>query len=382
MASEIFANFAHFTELHIFPNFPHIKLRILTCQVMNLIDDPIDFEETRLCWGGSLDRLDKVGGFSYNRGMDLTQHVKDTALSLGFDAVGITHAGAVGPRDRERFARWLEAGHQAGMGYMARDADKRMDPGLLLEGARSIVCVGLNYNPPDVGATTSAGPVGRVTDFALYDDYHDFIRVRLKRLAAAMRKLVSPQSCEFKVCVDSVPLAERAIAQRAGLGFLSVNHCLIHPVFGCMILLGELITTVELEPDEPMDRPCLGCQKCIRACPTGALGRDGSFDAGKCISYLTIEHKAQIVPEMANKIGDRLFGCDACIRCCPHQLNVPVAANPDFQFYPERRTICLREMLNWTEADFNRAFGGSVVFRIGLERLGRNARICLANQRR
>lgn len=312
--------------------------------------------------------------------MNLTQHVKEMALSLGFDAVGITHSGPVGLRDQERFSRWLDSGHHTGMGYMARNADKRMDPGLLLEGARSIVCVALNYNPSDIGTTVSTGPVGRVADFALYDDYHDVIRVRLKRLAEAIRKLVAPQSCGFKVCVDSVPLAERAIAQRAGLGFLAVNHCLIHPRFGCTVLLGELITTVELEPDEPMDQPCLGCQKCIRACPTGALGRDGSFNAGKCIGYLTIEHKGNIDPELASKIGDRLFGCDECIRCCPHQLNVPVAANPDFRIHSERRAISLQDILNWTQGDFDRAFGGSAVERIGLELLKRNARICLANQ--
>lgn len=314
--------------------------------------------------------------------MNLTQHVKETAKALGFDAVGITHAGSVGLRDRERFVRWLEAGNNAGMRYMARNCDKRMNPGLLLEGAKSIVCVAINYNPPEMEAQSSVVPTGRVADFALYDDYHDFIRLRLRRLAEAIRTAVVPQSCEFKICVDSVPLLERTIAQRAGLGFVAVNHGLIHPELGCKILLGELITTAELVPDEPMDRPCIGCMKCVRVCPTGALGRDGTFDAGKCISYLTIEHKGEVGPELAAKVGDRLFGCDECMNCCPHQLNVPVAANPDFRIHSERRAISLQDILNWTQGDFDRAFGGSPVGRIGLERLKKNARICLANQQR
>jgi epoxyqueuosine reductase len=178
-----------------------------------------------------------------------------------------------------------------------------------------------------------------------------------------------------------VPLAERAIAQRAGLGFLGLNHGLIHPRLGCKMLLGELATTVQLTSDWPMDQPCLGCEKCYRACPTGALGRDGSFDAGKCISYLTIEHKGQIGPELAARIGDRLFGCDECINCCPHQLNAPVASNPDFRIHSELWEISLRDILKWTVADFDRVVGGSAIHRIGLEQLRRNAQICLHNSK-
>lgn len=312
--------------------------------------------------------------------MDLTQYVKETALSLGFDAVGITHAGPIDDRHRQRFRRWLVAGHADEMRYMARNLDKRVDPGRLLKRARSVVCVALNYNPSESEVVdSSVAPLGRIADFALYDDYHVFMRGRLRRLANAIRRAVAPRACVFRSCVDSVPLAERAIAQRAGLGFIGLNHCLIHPRLGCKILLGALVTTVNLTPDSPMEQPCLGCEKCYRACPTGALGLDGSFDAGKCISFLTIEHKSEIEPELAGKIGDRLFGCDECIRCCPHQEKGPVASNVDIRFHPERRKISLRDILNWTEEDFDRVFGGSAVHRIGLERLRRNAQICIFN---
>jgi epoxyqueuosine reductase len=327
-----------------------------------------------------LEHLDNPWSLSYNSGMDLTQHVKETALSLGFDAVGITHAGPIDDGHRRRIDRWLEDGHAAQIRYMVRNLDKRVDPGRLLKRARSVVCVALNYNPPESeGVDSFPVPVGRIADFALYDDYHGFMRGRLRRLANAIRRAVAPRVCVFRSCVDSVPLAERAIAQRAGLGFLALNHCLIHPRLGCRILLGELVTTVQLTPDSPMEQPCLGCERCYRACPTGALGRDGSFDAGKCISYLTIEHKGEIAPELTARIGDRLFGCDECIRCCPHQVNMPLASNPDFHFHPNRREISLHDILNWTEADFNRTFIGSTVHRIGLEQFQRNARICLEN---
>jgi len=312
--------------------------------------------------------------------MDLTQHVKETALSLGFDVVGITHAGPIDDGHRQRLGRWLEDGHVAEMRYMVRNLDKRVDPGRLLKRARSVVCVVLNYNPPKSGVVDSSPvPVGRIADFAIYEDYHDFMRGRLRRLANAIRRAVAPKACAFRVCVDSVPLAERAIAQRAGLGFLGLNHCLIHPRLGCRILLGGLVTTVNLTPDWPMEQPCLGCEKCYRACPTGALGRDGSFDAGKCVSYLTIEFKGEISPDLAARIGDRLFGCDACIRCCPHQANTPPASNPDFHFHPSGRKISLHDILKWTQGDFDRTFSGSAVHRIGLSQLQRNARICLGN---
>ena len=279
------------------------------------------------------DRLDNLPVLSYNPAMDLTQYVKETALSLGFDAVGITHAGPIDDQHRQRFGRWLDAGHAAEMRYMARNLDKRVNPGRLLKRARSVVCVALNYNPPESEVVDSSpAPVGRIADFAIYDDYHNFMRGRLRRLANAIRRAVAPRACVFRSCVDSVPLAERAIAQRAGLGFVALNHCLIHPRLGCKILLGELVTTVQLTPDLPMERPCLGCEKCYRACPTGALGRDGSFDAGKCISFLTIEHKGEIAPELADQIGDRLFGCDECINCCPHQLNAPAALKSGVSF--------------------------------------------------
>ena len=149
----------------------------------------------------------------------------------------------------------------------------------------------------------------------------------------------------FKICVDSVPLAERALAVRAGLGFIGKNHMLINPEFGCKIFLGEIITDLKLELDVPVIAPeintCSHCEKCINICPTGALRPDGLLDASKCINYLTIEYKGEIPAELAEKIGNRLFGCEECINVCPYQKNAPACKNKQFQFHPERAQVNL-----------------------------------------
>ena len=186
----------------------------------------------------------------------------------------------------------------------------------------------------------------------------------------------------FKACVDSVPLAERALAQRAGLGFIGKNHMLIHPEFGNHILLGELITTLELKADSPLEnQSCGDCGKCLRACPTGALGSDGSFDARKCISYLTIEDGNTGVPRAVKNTCDRdgrapnyIFGCDECILACPHEINAPPRKNPNFQFHPEWQKLTPQQIQNMTEDQFQKTFANSGFIRLGLERLKRNCK--------
>ena len=149
---------------------------------------------------------------------------------------------------------------------------------------------------------------------------------------------------KFKICVDSAPLAERALAVRAGLGFIGRNHMLINPELGCQIFLGEIVTTLGLRTDEPTAGDCADCSQCIDACPTGALRSDGQFDASRCINYLTIEHKGPIAPEMAEKIGDRVFGCNECVLVCPYQKDAPACTNKKFKFHGDRaklELVCL-----------------------------------------
>jgi len=312
--------------------------------------------------------------------MSLEQEIKDRALKLGFDAVGITDASPIAETDIERLRTWLQAGRAGQMGYLHRNFDKRIHPAALLESARSVIVVALNYKPAEDEAPASSehGPSGTVAMYARYEDYHDFMRPRLHELADFIRSKTDDAQ-RFKACVDSVPLAERALAMRAGLGFIGKNHMLIHPTLGPQIFLGELVTTVELCPDDPTIGTCVGCDRCIRACPTGALGIDGEFDANQCISYLTIEHKGAIAPELAEKMGDRVFGCDACVVVCPYRHAAVACANRQIRFYPERARLDLSHIHEMTPESFAAEFEHSPLTRPGLATLQRNARFCIAN---
>ncbi len=319
--------------------------------------------------------------------MSLSQDIKHKTIELGFDLVGVTDAAAIDARQAEAFARWLESGFAGDMTYMHRNLQKRLDPAKLAEGARSVIVVGLNYTPAQLtkdegrGTRDEGQESGLVANYALYEDYHQFIKERLRDLAAFLNSLVDAQS-RFKICVDSVPLAERALAVRAGLGFIGRNHMLINPELGCQIFLGEIVTGLVLEPDEPIAADCSDCRKCIEACPTGVLRSDGQFDAGRCINYLTIEHKGPIPPELAERIGDRVFGCGECVLACPYQKNAPACANRQFTFHGDRANLDLHEILNLDAESFEAGFSDSPIKRLGLEGLKRNARICLANAAR
>ena len=227
----------------------------------------------------------------------MKEQIRQYCLDLGFDAVGITTAEPVETAHVQYFRQWLDAGLAADMGYMHRNTEKRFDPAKLLNCAKSVICVALNYR---LNKNQQAdNPSVRIARFAQYEDYHPFIKDRLFKLAEFIVRVgrAHADQIKFKACVDSVPIAERALAQRAGLGFIGKNHMLINPELGNQILLGELITTLELEPDEPFEQiPCGDCGRCIRACPTGALSFDGTFDARKCISYQTIESPLQPPP--------------------------------------------------------------------------------------
>jgi epoxyqueuosine reductase len=313
--------------------------------------------------------------------MSLEQQIKDKAIELGFDAVGITDASPIDPPQVEHLRTWLAAGCAGQMQYMHRHLEKRTNPAELLEGAASVIVVALGYKPP---ADQAAPPpsTGSVAAMARYDDYHIVIKSLLYELESLIRSWVS-EPLRFKVCVDSTPLAERALAVRAGLGFIGLNHSLIHPTLGPQLFLGELVTTARLTPDEPgrtgFGPSCSDCRRCIRACPTGALQEDGTFDARKCISYLTIEHKGDIDPELSRKMGTHLFGCDECTQVCPFHISAPVCRNPVLKYHPDRARLDLHDLLRMDRGRFESRFADSPLLRCGLDGLQRNARICLQN---
>jgi epoxyqueuosine reductase len=312
--------------------------------------------------------------------MSLSQDIKHKAIELGFDLIGVTDASPIDAGQAEIFAQWLKSGYAGQMAYMHRNLQKRLNPARLFENAQSVIVVGLNYMLPrhTPEPSESAALMGRIAGYAQYEDYHSFIKERLYGLFDFIKSLVGT-GVKSKICVDSVPLAERALAVRAGLGFIGKNHMLINPGLGCRIFLGEIITDLKLPSDGPIAGDCANCRKCLDVCPTGALRPDGQFDAGLCINYLTIEYKGQIPPGLAEKLGDRLFGCEECIAVCPYQKQAPACKNKQFKFYRDRARIDLQEILNLDAEAFEARFAESPIKRIGLEGLKRNARICLAN---
>jgi epoxyqueuosine reductase len=312
--------------------------------------------------------------------MGLFEDIKQRAIELGFDLVGVTDASPINVEQVELLTGWLGSGRAGQMNYLHRNFEKRINPANLLEGAQSVICVGLNYKPPKQKALDTTGPTGSVASYARYEDYHIFIKKQLRKLVDFITS-VAGREHKFKICVDSAPLTERALAARAGLGFIGKNHMLISPTLGPQIFLGEIITTLKLPIDKPIAGDCSDCSKCIGSCPTSALGPDGWFDANKCISYLTIEYKGRIPADLAEKIGDRLFGCDECVLACPYQQKAPVCKNTEFKFYSDRAEFDLQKILNMTEGQFQVEFADSVILRLGLDRLKRNAKICLANSK-
>jgi len=316
--------------------------------------------------------------------MSFSEDIKCKALDLGFDVAGVTEASAIGERDVESLAQWQRSGFAGQMAYMERNFEKRTNPRALLEGAQSVICLALNYKCAHGGNGDKAETpraTGRIARYAQYEDYHFFIKKQLRRLVDFIASAAG-RDFRFKLCVDSVPLAERSLAVRAGLGFIGKNHMLINPEYGPEVFLAEIITDLALETDNPAEGSCSGCEKCIEACPTGALRADGRFDASRCISYLTIEHKDAVQGELARMIGDRLFGCDECVLACPLQKEAPACRNRQFKFYGDRQRLVLDDVVVMTEECFESKFGDSPVKRLGLEALKRNARICRENIRR
>ena len=311
--------------------------------------------------------------------MSLAQDIKQKIIASGFDLAGITDTSPIDTEQIEFFTAWLNSGFAGQMDYMHRNLHKRFNPSLILEDAQSVIIAGLNFTAsPQKKQLHTTVPMGRIVDYAQYQDYHPFIEKRLYELTDFISSKAG-RNLKFKICVDSAPLAERALAVRAGLGFIGKNHMLINPRLGCRIFLGEIITNLKLETDVPITTNCSNCNKCIDICPTGALRADNQLDASRCINYLTIEHKGRIPPELAEKIDDRLFGCNECINICPYQKNAPLCGNKQFRFYNDRAAIDLREVLDLTQESFEAKFSDSVIFRCGLDRLKRNAENCLMN---
>lgn len=307
---------------------------------------------------------------------ELTEAVKKTARRLGFDLVGIVHPG---PSDQvSRYKAWLAKGYHAEMGYLSRPhaVEKRADPRVLMREIRSIVAVGLNYYPGDHGERGEQQ--GKVSRYAWGADYHDVLLDRLGRLATWLEEHLG-RDVAYRPYADFGPLMERALAQRAGLGWFGKNTNLIHPDIGSYFFLGELLLDVPLAADVPFrGNRCGTCTACLDACPTGALVAPGVLDARRCISYLTIEHRGGIFEAMRPLVEGWVFGCDVCQEVCPWNQRFASPADPSV-FHPSRPMLDLADVMSLTEDGFRARFRETPLWRAGRTGLLRNAAVVLGN---
>ena len=316
----------------------------------------------------------------------LTESVKAEARRLGFQLVGVTTPDP--PAHLDFYARWLEAGYHGEMAYLAseRARQRRADPRLLLPGCRSILVLGVRYPSPDSAANAAdddpaeTGPRGRVASYAWGDDYHSALPGRLEALADFIAAQVG-RPVAHRSYTDSGPLLERELAQRAGLGWIGKNTCLIHPRLGSYFLLAELLLEVELLPDSPFqaDR-CGSCTRCLEACPTGCILPDRTLDARRCISYLTIELRGAIPMELRPQVGEWVFGCDICQQVCPwNQRFASPEGDPAFNPRPGLPRPDLAEEIALSQGDFSRKFKSSPLKRAKRGGYLRNIAVALGN---
>lgn len=303
--------------------------------------------------------------------------LKTWAVEAGFDRAGV--AALEPARTGEAFVRWLARGDLAGMSYLERRVEARLRPATVLPGARAALCVALHYHPLDGEAEPAGDLWPRVARYARGRDYHDVMTERLRALAA--RIAAAFPGTGWRPYVDTGPVLERELAERAGLGAVGKNTNLLHRQGGSWFLLGELFLTLDLAPDAPVADLCGRCTRCLTACPTGALPEPYRLDSRRCISYWTIEHRGELPPAARELVGDWVFGCDVCQEVCPWNARQAPAANAEFGLPPERGALDLIGLLRLDRDAYVARFRGSPMKRAKQEGLQRNAAVAMGNRR-
>ncbi len=305
--------------------------------------------------------------------------VRNTARECGFDLVGVVPAAEIA--DFARFRSWADRGLAGQMRYLTdRRGDLRHHPEELLPGLRSVICVGLVYNGPEPKSTQLSSPERAwISRYAWGEDYHDVLREKLEAMAS---KLLEKQAMQYRACVDTAPLLERSLARAAGLGWIGKNTCLISQQLGSWFFLGELLTTLELEPDAaPVPDRCGSCTRCIDACPTAAIvpSPHGRFelDARRCISYFTIELRGTLPEEHRTGIGHNIFGCDICQDVCPWNRKAALTREPAFA--PGEVAPPLDRMAALSESEFRALFRRTPVSRARYSGFLRNVAVAMGN---
>ena len=306
--------------------------------------------------------------------------VRDKARQLGFDRVGIADAGEPMDEDFARYEAFINSGRHGSMAYLAahRSARRTIASEAIVKGARSVICVAQRYaripQPQD-----REGLVPAIARYARGRDYHGHLRRRLEKLADFVRTLQSGVAAR-PLC-DTAPVLERAWAARAGLGFIGKNSMLIAPGIGSFLLLGEVVTTVQLATDRALQPRCGRCERCLQACPTRAFVEPYLLDARRCISYLTIEHRGPYDASLGAQVGGRLFGCDACQQVCPYNATSRAFIEVGSAYDPLEQwcTTTLEDLANAPESTIAQLTAGSALKRARPEDLKRNAQLAMAH---
>ncbi|HUW05168.1 MAG TPA: tRNA epoxyqueuosine(34) reductase QueG [Williamwhitmania sp.] len=300
---------------------------------------------------------------------NIKERVRSKALELGFEACGFAIPERLA-EEEPRLKEWLDNGHHAGMGYMTNHFNKRLDPTLLVEGAKTVITLLFSYN---FGASQKA-EAPRVARYAWFRDYHKELKQRLKVLMAFLTDETGI-TVNGRYFTDSAPILERAWASRSGLGWIGKNSLLIHPKLGSYTLLAELIVDLEIEPDQPFGNSlCGACTRCIDSCPTGAIIAPAVVDANRCISYHTIEHKGPFSAEQEQLVNGHAFGCDICQEVCPWNKKPIMALQGKVAINDQLLELSAADWRSLNEDRVEEIFKGSAVKRAGFSGIMRNLR--------
>jgi epoxyqueuosine reductase len=316
------------------------------------------------------------------------ERIVQEARRLGFDAVGVARADLPLEADFARYEAFVEDGKHGGMAWLAsaREARRRLNGDEILLGARSVICVARRYGRSRDEEAADPELAQSIARYARGRDYHNGVRKKLRKIARLVRTLGTAETpAEARPMCDDAPVLERAWAARAGLGFVGKNGLIIVPGVGSLVLLGEVVTTLELEPDPSIPERCGACTRCLDVCPTKAFERPFVLDPRRCVAYLTIEHRGAIPEPLRDGVGAHLFGCDDCQTVCPFNASSRKTSGNDIdsRFEADARwaSTSLADLLQLDDAGFARLREGSPVGRAMRVGLARNAAIVMGNRR-
>ena len=317
-----------------------------------------------------------LGGAALASALDWRSAIRERAKGLGFDVVGFTKP-ELPDRVEAGYSAFVDHGRHGDMDWLASTFDRRRAPKALWPDVKSVIVLGMNYGPErDPLETLSQPNAASVSVYARHRDYHDVVKGKLKQLG---QWLVNKSGGEIKVFVDTAPVLEKPIAEQAGLGWQGKHTNLVSRAFGSWLFLGEVFTTLAIEPDLPGEDVCGSCRACLDICPTDAFPAPYQLDARRCISYLTIEHKGHIPSGFRKPMGNRIYGCDDCLAVCPWNKFSRTASEIKLKARDDLNAPPLTELAVLDDTAFRKRFSGSPIKRIGRDRFVRNVLIAVGN---